>query len=123
MSFRPSVRRGVVSALLATALTVGGLTRAEAADRPLVDAAQRAEWGAVRGRGSCPRARPAEPSYAAEATLSLCRNLAGVSGRDPALCRACHDPASLSRPRAAAHSAAARTRTRGTPPLGPAVEY
>lgn len=48
MSSRTVVRRSTVSVLLSAASAVAALTALEAADRPLVDAARRAEWGAVR---------------------------------------------------------------------------
>ena len=48
MISRTVVRRSTVSVLLSAASAVAALTASEAADRPLVDAAQRAEWGAVR---------------------------------------------------------------------------
>ena len=48
MSSRTFVQCRTVSVMLPAALAVAGLTDLQAADRPLVDAAQRAEWGAVR---------------------------------------------------------------------------
>ncbi|KAL1527080.1 hypothetical protein AB1Y20_015763 [Prymnesium parvum] len=47
------------------------------------------EWADGSGRGSCPEAAPADPEYALEATVSLCRNLAGVMGIEPGVCMEC----------------------------------
>lgn len=46
-------------------------------------------WDDGRGRGSCPSVRPSHPQYVAQAAVSLCQNLAGASGVDPAVCLAC----------------------------------
>lgn len=46
-------------------------------------------WAAPDGRGSCPRARPAEAAYVEQATASLCRNLAAATGADAQACEAC----------------------------------
>ena len=46
-------------------------------------------WSDRRGRGNCPQSSPSEPTYVAEAVVSLCRNLAGVMGTDPSVCREC----------------------------------
>ena len=48
MSSMTSVRSCTVSVVLSAALTAVSLTGASAAERPLADAAQRADWGAVR---------------------------------------------------------------------------
>jgi len=54
-------------------------------------------WAEPLGRGSCPRARPADPLYVGQAAVSLCRNLAAVAGVDQRACDSCeavaHQPA------------------------------
>jgi hypothetical protein len=50
-----------------------------------VCACEPSSWGPKRG--NCPNAKPFEADYLKDATMSLCKNLAGVSGVDPAKCK------------------------------------
>ena len=56
-----------------------------------------ASWAGAPGRGpssgSCPEARPSESAYLYEASVALCRNLAGIEGIDPSHCNACANAA------------------------------
>ena len=67
MSFRISVRSCTVSLVLSAALIIASPTGAAAADRPLADAAQRADWGVVRAlveQGADVRARQGDGATA-----------------------------------------------------------
>eukprot|EP00965_Chrysotila_dentata_P236866 6201571-Pleurochrysis_carterae.AAC.7 len=48
------------------------------------------KWAAsAPGRGFCPLVAPSNPDYVNQATISLCRNLAGVAEIDPKVCEFC----------------------------------
>jgi hypothetical protein len=40
-------------------------------------------------RGNCPSSKPSDKNYVAEATISLCQNVAAVSGLDSSICQQC----------------------------------
>lgn len=47
------------------------------------------KWSAGSKRGNCPVALPFEKEYVEQATMALCRNMAGASGVDGGLCEHC----------------------------------